>query len=50
MSNGYHPFDGPEVFDDSEFREDAATLEALDPWPNVSAAVRDLLDAKSAAQ
>lgn len=37
-----HPFEGPEVFDDTP----ADDLSHLDPWPTVSQAVRDLVAAR----
>lgn len=45
-----HPFEGPEVFDDTPFAETDASLAALDPWPTVSLTVRTLLERRRAEE
>ena len=35
-----HPFDGPEMFDDT------MTVQSVDPWPTISDAVRELVAAR----
>ena len=39
-----HPFEGPEVFDDEPQLE---SLDDVDPWPTVTAALRELVAARA---
>ena len=50
MSSNRHPFDGPEVFDDTPALtlEEAAAFRAADPWPHVTQAL-EVLQARRAS-